>query len=243
MGVSKEWFSSWFDSPYYHLLYFHRDDDDAKDFIDALVRHIHLPDEARILDLACGRGRHAIYLNKKGFDVTGLDLSAHNISIARKYQNDKLQFHTQDMRDPIPGTYDLILNLFTSFGYFSTDDEHLQALKNICNALKKDGCFVLDYMNADMVRKNLVRHNQEEIEGVIFDLKRRIINGFIEKDIRFSAQGHDYFFQERVRSFTAEEIETMINDSGMKVVECFGTHELEPFDAETSDRLILFCKK
>ncbi|MEJ2005739.1 MAG: methyltransferase domain-containing protein, partial [Cyclobacteriaceae bacterium] len=196
---TEEWFSQWFDSPYYHLLYFHHDDADASGFIDTLIRHIEVDAGAHILDLACGRGRHAIYLNKKGFQVTGLDLSPQNIAIARRNENERLHFDTHDMRDPLPArAYDLILNLFTSFGYFSSDKEHVLALENISASLKNGGSFILDYMNAEKVRENLVPHDQKKVNGIIFDLKRRVTNGFIEKDIRFSAQGKEYFFQERV---------------------------------------------
>lgn len=243
MDSTHEWFSAWFDSPYYHMLYFHHDDADAKGFIDALIRHVKLPEDAHILDLACGRGRHAIYLNKKGFRVTGLDLSPKNIAIARKYENEKLRFATHDMREPLPlSEYDLILNLFTSFGYFSTDSEHVNALSHISRALKPGGGFILDYMNAVRVRKNLVHRNSTVINGVTFQLERRLQEEFIEKDIRFSAEGKEYFFQERVRSFTPAELEELIHQAGMKVCAKWGSYALDDFDEETSDRLIYYCK-
>jgi len=242
MQKTSEWFSNWFDSPYYHLLYFHRDDADARDFIDALILHLEISPDAHILDLACGRGRHAIYLNRKGFQVTGLDLSPKNISIAREAENEQLHFNTHDMRDALPGKYDLILNLFTSFGYFSSDDEHVLALRHISDALKPDGCFILDYMNADKVRRNLVTHNQTEINGVLFDLRRRNVEGFIEKDIRFTVDGRAYFFQERVRSFSKEELESLVKKAGLHVIDRWGNYELDPFHREDSDRLIFHCK-
>lgn len=239
----KEWFSNWFDSPYYHLLYFHRDDHDARSFIDKLLEYIRPGEEARILDLACGRGRHAIYLNQKGYNVTGLDLSPESIGLAQKHENESLHFATHDMRDPLPGEYDLILNLFTSFGYFSTDEEHITALRNISDALRDGGGFLLDYMNAEKVKKHLVAHNEVEIEGIHFDLKRRISNGFIEKDISFTADGKTYIFTEHVRAFSRETLIGMIETAGMRVREEWGSYVLDEFDSVNSDRLILFCTK
>ena len=244
MDFPQEWFSAWFDSPYYHLLYFHHDDADAKGFIDALIRHIALPTDAHILDLACGRGRHAIYLNKKGYHVTGIDLSPKSIAIARKFENEKLHFDTHDMREPLPlAEYDLILNLFTSFGYFNTDAEHIRALSHISRALKPGGSFVLDYMNAEKVSKNLVHRNSTVINGVTFQLERRLRGGFIEKDIRFVADdGNEYFFQERVRSFKLEELRELIEKAGMQVHAQWGSYELDEFNRDESDRLIFYCK-
>ncbi len=243
MGQHSEWFSEWFDSPYYHMLYFQHDDADARNFINALISHVQVTLDDHILDLACGRGRHAIYLNKKGFNVTGLDLSPQNIAIAKQFENDRLHFATHDMRRPLPGKYSLIMNLFTSFGYFETNAENIQALENIAGGLLPDGCFVLDYMNAPYVKKKLVKENKTTIGGVTFDLHRRISGDFIEKDIYFKDSDRNYHFKERVRAFTAEELIELVQIAGMNVVEKWGSYDLGPFDTDRSERLILYCKK
>ncbi|MCA6078234.1 SAM-dependent methyltransferase [Fulvivirga sedimenti] len=243
MTAHSEWFSEWFDSPYYYMLYFQRDDADARSFIDALVSHVQVTTSDHILDLACGRGRHAIYLNKKGFNVTGLDLSPQSIAIAREFENSRLHFDTHDMRRPLPGKFNLIMNLFTSFGYFETDDEHLRALENIADGLVPGGCFILDFMNARFVKKHLVKHNTLTIGEVKFDLERRDDGRFIEKDIRFETTEGRRHFKERVRAFTENELESLISRSGMRVIEKWGNYGLGAFDPEISERLILYCKK
>ncbi|MFM9005057.1 MAG: class I SAM-dependent methyltransferase, partial [Flavobacteriales bacterium] len=114
----KEWFASWFDSPYYHLLYQHRDDNEAKQFIGHLIEVLHLPQGAKVLDLACGKGRHSITLAQMGYNVTGADLAANSIASAEQSSaalpfND-LRFLVHDMRQPIPGaTFKAVFNLFT----------------------------------------------------------------------------------------------------------------------------------
>jgi 2-polyprenyl-3-methyl-5-hydroxy-6-metoxy-1,4-benzoquinol methylase len=82
----SEWFRTWFDSPYYKILYSHRSEEEAALFIDNLLSFMDLPERSRVLDLACGRGRHSVYLNEKGFNVVGIDLSNNSISDAKKHE-------------------------------------------------------------------------------------------------------------------------------------------------------------
>ncbi|MBC7524978.1 MAG: methyltransferase domain-containing protein, partial [Flavobacterium sp.] len=115
---SKTWYASWFDSPYYHILYKDRNYREAQIFMDNLTRYLNLPEKAKVLDLACGKGRHSIYLNQLGFEVTGVDLSENSILEAKKNENESLHFNVHDMRNPFHQKFDAIFNLFTSFGYF-----------------------------------------------------------------------------------------------------------------------------
>jgi SAM-dependent methyltransferase len=121
----SEWFGTWFDSEYYHLLYKDRDYTEAEAFVAKLAAYLEPPKDALIHDLACGKGRHSIYLNKLGYHVEGSDYSANSIKHAKQHENDTLKFYVHDMRLPMPRKYDYILNLFTSFGYFNTEAEHL----------------------------------------------------------------------------------------------------------------------
>jgi len=161
---SNDWFESWFDTEYYHILYKERNDEEAQLLMDNLTQYLNLPEEARILDLACGKGRHAIYLNSLGYDVTGIDLSENSITEASAYANEKLHFKVHDMRETCDEKYDAIFNLFTSFGYFDEDDDNLKTLKAIHNSLTETGFAVIDFMNADYVIDNLV---PEEIKTAL----------------------------------------------------------------------------
>ena len=116
---SEDWFKTWFDTEYYHLLYKDRNDAEADVFIKHLFHSLNLKKEATVLDLACGKGRHSLVINELGFNVTGVDLSENSIKEASKCENEKLSFAVNDMRMPLEGqNFDVVVNLFTSFGYF-----------------------------------------------------------------------------------------------------------------------------
>jgi len=146
---NSTWYSSWFDTPYYHILYKDRNDAEAQVFMDNLTHYLNLPEEAKILDLACGKGRHSIYLNQLGYDVTGTDLSENSIAEASKSSNEKLHFKVHDMRLPFEEKYDAVFNLFTSFGYFDNDEDNFKTLSAIKESLTEYGFAVIDFLNAD----------------------------------------------------------------------------------------------
>ncbi len=244
MSMAREWFAAWFDSPYYHMLYQRRDEQEARFFIDQLLQTLALPPGARILDLACGRGRHARYLAEKGFDVTGLDISENSIAYARQFESDHLAFYQHDMRQPFRVNYfDAVLNLFTSFGYFDTDAEHERALRNACAGLKPGGFFLLDFFNAHWVRRHLVRREEKIVNDTVFRIKKSIRSGRVYKRVEFEADGRAYFFRERVRLFELNDFRTMFERVGLHLQQTFGSYDLAPFDPETSERLILIAQK
>jgi 2-polyprenyl-3-methyl-5-hydroxy-6-metoxy-1,4-benzoquinol methylase len=136
---TEKWYSSWFDTPYYHILYKERNYREAQVFMDNLTHYLNLPEKATVLDLACGKGRHSIYLNQLGFTVLGADLSENSIAEANKNANETLHFKVHDMREPFEEKFDAIFNLFTSFGYFENDDDNLTTLKAIKESLSDYG--------------------------------------------------------------------------------------------------------
>ncbi|HYG51241.1 MAG TPA: class I SAM-dependent methyltransferase, partial [Flavobacteriales bacterium] len=169
------WFESWFNTDYYHLLYRHRDDEEAHTFIDALLTHLNPQDGQKVLDLACGRGRHSVYLNSKNLDVTGADLSCANIDFAKKFENETLHFEMQDMRKSMgQNKYDYVFNLFTSFGYFEHEQDDLQVLENVYRALKPGGIFIFDFLNANMVKNSQGTHTRLMLDGVEFEINKKI---------------------------------------------------------------------
>ena len=238
------WFETWFNSEYYHILYKNRDENEAALFIDKLLHHFKAQQENRFWDMACGRGRHAIHINKKGFDVTGTDLSAHSINYASQFENEKLRFYTHDMRNPFVSNYfDFVLNLFTSFGYFETRNEELKVFSTAYTALKPGGFFVLDYLNTDKIAAKLVPYEEKEVEGIRFRISKSVLDRFIIKRIQFSDKGKEYDFCEKVKLFSHDYFVELARAVNFKPVNVFGDYSLSNFDPGSSDRLICVFQK
>ena len=238
------WFASWFDSPYYHILYKDRDYAEAQVFMDNITQYLNLPDDAKILDLACGKGRHSIYLNKLGFDVLGLDLSEQSINFDKKYQNENLKFKVHDMRNPIESDpVDAVFNLFTSFGYFETEEEDKSVFRSVSDVLKDDGYFVLDFLNAEYVKKIIVPQSSVEKENIVFNMKKHIEDGFIIKEIDFEDQGKKFHFFEKVKLTSAEKIQQYADEFGFEIIKRWGDYQLNDFDEKSSQRCINLFKK
>ncbi len=240
----KEWFSEWFNSPYYHILYKNRDENEARFFIDNLIRFLDIGATNRVLDLACGRGRHSVYLNSKGFNVTGIDIAPQNIAYARQFENEQLRFFVHDMREPFrEDAFCYVLNLFTSFGYFETEGENVNVLCSAARALKPGGKLVVDFMNTHKIINGLVPYQVKEVEGIRFEITKRVEKRFIVKDIRFQDCGHLYHFQERVKTITLEDFLNYFDMADLDLLHTFGDYALNPYDVRTSDRIILIAQK
>lgn len=244
---SGEWFATWFDSPYYHVLYDHRNDDEAKAFIERLMGLLPLQPNAEVLDLCCGAGRHSRVIHALGYRTTGCDLSENSIQTAKQYEQEDLKFFVHDMRDNLPQSFDAILNLFTSFGYFDDISENLKVLQSVYAALPKDGIFVIDFMNAEKVIAHL-KQRQEIVKtcdkgDVKFHIQRQVNNGRIVKSIAFEAEGQSYFYQEKVQALKQADFIQLFEQSGFEVLSWFGDYACNPFDLIESDRLIAICKK
>ncbi|RZJ28983.1 MAG: class I SAM-dependent methyltransferase [Flavobacterium sp.] len=237
------WYASWFDTPYYHILYKDRDYAEAQQFMDNITGYLNLPENAKILDLACGKGRHSIYLNQLGFDVTGADLSANSIEEAKKFENQTLHFCVHDMREPFDGLqFDAVFNLFTSFGYFEDDADNIKTLIAIRDSLNEYGFAVIDFMNAQHVIDNLVPEETKTVEGIDFKIKRFHIDGHIYKEINFEDKGKKYHFTEKVQALTLQDFETMMESAGIHLLDVFGDYKLHKYSKKDSERLIMIFK-
>ena len=239
---TQKWYASWFDSPFYHILYKDRNYNEAQHFMDNLTGYLNLPDHAKILDLACGKGRHSIYLNSLGYDVTGADLSENSIAEASKAANETLRFKVHDMRDTCKEKYDAIFNLFTSFGYFEKDEDNLTTIKAIHNSLNETGFACIDFMNVDYVIANLVPEEVKTVENIDFHIKRYVKENHIYKEIRFTSEGEDYHFTEKVQALRLADFEQMMEESGIYLLDIFGNYKLQKFFKNDSERLIMIFK-
>ena len=242
----RQWFASWFDSPHYHRLYGYRDDSEAVRFVDALVARLRPASGARALDLGCGGGRHARQLNAKGLDVTGLDLAARSIRIAKQYENDHLRFRQHDMRVPFgQDRFDYVFNFFTSFGYFERPDEHMKVLDNIARSLRPGGRLVLDYLNAGYADARLVPEETRQIGGAVYHIARSATaERFFKQIIIDEGEGRPMLeFVEQVARFTIGHFSRMFESAGLTIESAFGDYRLGRYDEAASPRMVLVARK
>ena len=238
------WFKSWFNSPYYHILYQHRDEKEAEHFLDNLINYFNPEPDTSILDLACGKGRHSVYLNEKGFEVTGIDLSEESIQYCLQFENSKLSFFVHDMRHLFRvNDFNYVFNLFTSFGYFEKDSENIAAVKNACLALKSGGTLVIDFLNSHYVEKHLIPTHTTVVDDISFNITKKIESGFLLKEISFADKGEQYNFVEKVATLRLADFERYLLPCGMKITKLFGDYDLHDFDANRSPRLIIIAEK
>jgi len=237
------WYKNWFDSEYYHILYNKRDHNEAELFIKNLLKILSPNKKAYFLDLCCGKGRHSILLNKMGYKVDGIDLSKNSIEQALREKRNNLNFFVRDMRQiNEQSKYDFILNLFTSFGYFNdTKDNHL-VINGVTKALKKDGLFVIDFLNIKKTLKNLTKSEKIKINEINFYIKRWSDLNFLYKRIEFKEKTKKIEFTERIQLLNKEEIINLCSKSNLKNISTYGDYQLNDFN-ENSERLILLFKK
>ena len=238
------WYKDWFNSPYYHILYKKRDDKEAQAFVDALCKHLQLNSKHKVWDLACGKGRHSIYLNSKGCNVIGTDLSENSIDEALKSSNETLEFYKHDMRTPFRMNYFThVFNLFTSIGYFENPHDNLKVFKNVFQALKPGGLFVVDFFNAITVLDCMNSSDKKTIEGIEFNICKKVENNKIIKRIEFSDNNKNYFFEEKVSLLGKKDFETLGLAAGFSLQSVFGDYHLNAFNEKNSDRLILIFRR
>ncbi|PQB04269.1 class I SAM-dependent methyltransferase [Aureitalea marina] len=240
--MGNHWYSFWFNTPYYHVLYKDRNDQEAAHFMNRLLEFLQLKPGSSILDLACGKGRHSIYLNSLGYDVTGLDLSERSIHAAKEFERSGLRFFVHDMTKPFPEQFDAVFNLFTSFGYFETEGEDLQTIQSIKSEMKPNGVGIIDFMNAEYVKNHLVPEETKVIDGIRFQISKRLEGEYIVKDIHLEDEHRSLRFTERVKTLYLSDFLRYFDQTGLNLIETFGDYELQPFDSERSDRLIMIFK-
>ncbi|HRG60201.1 MAG TPA: class I SAM-dependent methyltransferase [Bacteroidia bacterium] len=240
-----EWFEDWFNSPYYHLLYSHRDEEEANRFMQNLLAQLKPDASSRILDLACGKGRHAQFIATKGYDVIGIDLSENSIQEALLKSTSNLQFFEHDMRFPFRINYfDYVFNLFTSFGYFNNQRDEINTIKSVALNLKPSGMVVIDFFNAAKVMQMTAKcSEQKTIDGIAFDWKKSIVDKSVIKEINVNDAGEVHHYKEQVRLLTLADFEHYFAKAGLKLAATFGDYQLSPFDVNTSERLIMIAQK
>lgn len=240
------WFEDWFDTKYYHQLYFERDAAEASAFIDKLLTHLKPAAGSRMLDVACGTGRHSIQLASKGYEVTGIDLSRHSIEQALACENDMLHFYVHDMRLPFRiNYYDYAFNFFTSFGYFKTQREHDNAIRTIAQSLKMNGCFVMDYLNVHFAEDHIIHQSEKEVNGVMYYITKWYDETHFYKKITIEDESLEapLVFTEKVAKFSLGDFTDMFAYQGLQIREVFGDYQFGRYSVKQSPRLIMIADK
>ena len=243
------WFEEWFDSPLYEKLYAYRNKNEADELADLIEKVIPKSDYSKILDLGCGRGRHSITLAERGYHVTGVDLSKQAITTAiqsaRKRKLANVHFQVGDMRRPLDKTFDAVLNLFTTFGYFLKDEENAKVISSVKEMLESNGIFILDYLNAYKVRKNLVPEEEETFRDMTVHIEREIRDNMVYKHIRFDGEEllKPIEYRERVKLYELDWFEKNFAKYGFGIKKIYGSYDGDKFDKNDSPRLLMVAKK
>jgi SAM-dependent methyltransferase len=239
----KDWFASWFDTSYYHLLYQHRSEEEAQAFIERLVKFLDLEPQTKVLDLACGKGRHSRTLFALGLQVIGTDLSEQSIHFAQQSATGGLRFLVHDMREPLPNErFRAVFNLFTSFGYFDDTSDNQRVIDAIAEMLLPNGILVIDFLNAQRVRDTLVASEVVQRGTITFEINRELTHGKVVKQIGFTDQGQRFQYQEQVQLLGLDDFKELLQEQ-FDVRYTFGDYALNAYDPSSSPRLILIASR
>ena len=243
---AQEWYKDWFNSPFYHKLYFERDEKEAQQFIDRILNYLQPKPGSLMLDVACGKGRHSKFLASKGFDVTGIDISSDSINYAKQFETDGLHFFQHDMRLPAWINYfDYAFNFFTSFGYFRTRREHDDAIRTIAQSLKPGGCLLIDYLNVHYVEDRLFHNEIKKIENTEYEIHRWQDADFFYKKIIITdaALEKPQEYTEKVAKFSLGDFTDMFSFQKMQVTQVFGDYNLNSYNVKKTPRMIVVARK
>ncbi|SEN56693.1 class I SAM-dependent methyltransferase [Lihuaxuella thermophila] len=235
-----QWYEESFGEDYV-LVYKHRSRENASREVNQIIEWLGLSERDLILDLCCGTGRHTISLAGRGFRVVGLDLSKTLLTRAvSDAEGLAVPFVHGDMRKLpfMDGSFDAVVNLFTSFGYFAKDEENEQVLREIARVLRRGGRVLIDYMNREAVKEKLVPESVREEQGARILEKRQIDGDFVRKQIRVKDERGERTYQECVKMYTHEQMAAMMEKAGLIIDHTYGNFRGEPYHM-LSERMIL----
>ncbi|MFD0617911.1 class I SAM-dependent methyltransferase [Paenibacillus sp. GCM10027629] len=236
----SEWFEQSFGEDYL-IVYKHRDRYGAYEEVQQMISWLHLPAGAKVLDLCCGMGRHSNVLADSGYHVTGVDLSEVLLSEAEAQDiEQRVRWVRSDMRSiPLDGGYDAVVNLFTSFGYFDSDEENGRVLHEIKRMLAPGAPFIIDFLNPSYVKRNLVPYTEHKEVGLRIDQYRKIEAGYVKKEIVITdAQESVRRYHERVKLYHLDAFRSMLSEAGLHIEQIYGNYDESVYEEDTSPRMI-----
>ncbi|MBP1993290.1 class I SAM-dependent methyltransferase [Paenibacillus eucommiae] len=234
------WYQESFGSDYL-IVYRHRDFQGASHEVKKMTDWLHLGAGAEVLDLCCGMGRHSLALSELGYQVTGVDLSDVLLAEAKRMDTTgQVEWLRGDMREvPLVKSFEAVLNLFTSFGYFEDDTENGRVLHEVHRLLKPEGKFIIDFLNPDYVKANLVSESERSVDGSNIQEVRHIEDGFVRKRITISESGSaDRSYLEQVKLYDRASFEKMLTQANLQLDQVYGGYDGQAYDPEHSTRMI-----
>jgi cyclopropane fatty-acyl-phospholipid synthase-like methyltransferase len=246
MQHKTPWYKSWFNTSFYHKLYFKRNEAEAQEFIANLFNKLHIEPNSLVLDIACGKGRHARMMAQLGHTVTGIDLSKESIKYANEHVIPNVEFFVHDMLYPMRiNYYHVVTNFFTSMGYFAKPQHDFKAFKAMYDNLKEGGLMVIDFFNEQQVFENLVANETKEIENTLYEIKRWADENYFYKQITVTDESlpESQTYTERVSRLSKAKLNNFAAQLNLSVINEFGDYQLNNFNAKESKRFIMVCKK
>ncbi|WP_018922183.1 class I SAM-dependent methyltransferase [Salsuginibacillus kocurii] len=240
----KPWYQEHFQEDYLRI-YKHRDEQRAARELEQIMTYVPVQAGLRGLDLCCGDGRHCRWLARSGVAMTGIDLSPALLKQALDMTGDlPVQYRRADVRHfSYQEEMDLVFNLFTSFGYFTEDEENEQVFAHAAHALKTGGYFIFDYLNPPHVKSHLVPYNEDCIDDLRVKQNRKIENGYVIKEITIQEGNSKREYIERVKLYNPDEIENMLLRNQLEPLYTFGDYDASTLHREQSPRQIWVCRK
>jgi len=242
-----DWWEKYFDDNYLRLYSY--TEKSAPSEVEGVLRMLNISPPAKILDLCCGFGRHSLVLAQSGFDVTGLDLSERFLAHARRKAemlDIKISLEQRDMREiQHENEFDAVINLFTAFGFFHTEEEDLKVLEGVAKALKPEGQFIIDSINRDYVIHS-GQWQRWNIENGTAILEERFFDFFKSRlEIVHHLVNHktqDRKLESSFRLYTLREMLAMFAKIGLVLTDVYGDFDGSLYSAK-SPRMILVARK
>ena len=238
------WFEEWFNTPFYHDLYRHRDDQEAYRWIEKIMEIIPLQKGLPLLDICCGNGRHALHFEKKGWKACGIDISPKNIAFAQSQSSHPDHWRVEDAKEfRWNEPFQLVTNLFTSFGYFDDTKENEKMLQNIFDHAGPSGYVVIDFFNAPQVVSNL--KPTERVAGVLteYKIEREIVHQQIIKNIQFEFDNQSFHFQEKVYLYEPSDFVRWGEKLNFRLCHHFGDYKAQDYHSDAPRSIFVFQRK
>ena len=220
----------------------------AKEQVNKIEKLLQIDESAQILDLCCGNGRHSIELSERGFDVTGVDRTERYIEAARleaKKRNLNAMFVVGDMRDyRSPNRYDVILNLFGSFGYFEDPSDDHKVIENMYDSLRPGGQLLIETMGKEILARDFRAREWVEEGDLLILSEKKVTQNWGRIETRWIAIRGTERIEHRVsiRSYSAIELSSLFDTCDFSEVQVYGSLDGTKYDQEAQRLVVVGCK-